>query len=107
MDALDTYLIARCLLLADALERFDELPDVERAWVLEAVVGLLDLLADALGAERPEGADRRRCCPIDAPTMGPAMWVAFWWRPALSRLGPRGLATWLGRAKGAGDVGGS
>lgn len=69
MDTLDTCIAVRCLLLADALERLDELLGEDRQEVLTAVVALVDLPADArsgiIGGETSPGTCRmsRRLAP--------------------------------------------
>ena len=57
LDATDAYLVARSLMLADALGGLDELPPAARADVLDAAAGLLELLAELLreAGDRADG----------------------------------------------------
>lgn len=55
MDAIDAYLVARCLLLADALERLDEAPRCQAAEVARDAAAMLELLAEALDCAEQAG----------------------------------------------------
>ena len=57
MEAMDDYIVVKYLLLADALERLEELLPEERERTLAEVARLLDLLAEVLvEAAEPAGS---------------------------------------------------
>lgn len=62
LDAIDTYLAVRCLLLADALEHVDGIPTAEAARVAHEAAAVLELLAEARaeGAEEVHAGGQRR-----------------------------------------------